>query len=72
MDDAWGPQLQHKAFFPLPHAVQQQLTQVQYNLAMGVFPEVEMCWVVIDNTLILWNYMKTDGEGARATRRELS
>jgi hypothetical protein len=46
-----------QSFVPLPQTLLQQFEFLQAKSFMGIFKEINRCWMTIDNQLFLWNYM---------------
>lgn len=40
----------------IPDEILQQLSKAEIKSNMGLFPDIERCWITIDNKLILWHY----------------
>ena len=48
--------LNHERSVPLPPYIAQQLKTIKVSTYMGLFPEAELSWLTVDDTLYLWNY----------------
>ncbi|CDO95029.1 unnamed protein product [Kluyveromyces dobzhanskii CBS 2104] len=40
----------------IPDEILQQVSTAEIKTNMGLFPDIERCWISVDNKLILWNY----------------
>jgi len=52
----WLPRLQSVDCTPVPQAIRSLYSQVECEMFMGLFPEINRAWISIDNKLFLWNY----------------
>lgn len=43
----------------IPDEILQEASKTEIKSDMGIFPELERCWITIDNKLILWNIKDT-------------
>lgn len=60
-DTAWTPF--HKThMYPIPSQVFDHYNTGELQTLMGLFAEINHAWVVIDNSLFLWDYTNTDAE----------
>lgn len=56
---AWS----HNQSIPLPSHLQEQLSKAKMSTMMGLFPEAELAWMTVDDTIYLWTYTRsTDSE----------
>jgi hypothetical protein len=55
-------QLKYTGQTRLPLAITDQYRNIQVNMSMGIFPEINRAWVAIDNRLFLWNYNSLEGQ----------
>jgi nuclear pore complex protein Nup155 len=53
--EAWQP-FQKLRTYTLPETVLEQANQIQMNMKMGLFAEINHAYVVVDNQLYLWDY----------------
>lgn len=53
---AWN----HLQSIPLPAFLQQELSKAKLSTMMGLFPEAEMAWMTIDDSIYLWTYASGD------------
>ncbi|OLN97413.1 Nucleoporin NUP170 [Colletotrichum chlorophyti] len=61
LDAAWAPF--HKTqMYPIPNQVFSHYNTGQLQTLMGLFAEINHAWVVIDNSLFLWDYTHPDPE----------
>ncbi|KAI8273865.1 Nucleoporin NUP170 [Colletotrichum sp. SAR11_240] len=61
LDSAWAPF--HKTqMYPIPNQVFSHYNTGQLQTLMGLFAEINHAWVVIDNSLFLWDYTHPDPE----------
>ncbi|KAJ6231147.1 nuclear pore complex protein nup155 [Anaeramoeba flamelloides] len=47
-----------KRTVPLPKPFIDELSNPNINYQMGLFTELEHCWIIIEKTLLLWDYVK--------------
>ncbi|OAA58342.1 non-repetitive nucleoporin [Cordyceps fumosorosea ARSEF 2679] len=60
-DTAWSPF--HKIqMYPIPNQVFDHYNTGELQTLMGLFAEINHAWVVIDNSLFLWDYTTPDAE----------
>lgn len=60
-DNAWAPF--HKTqMYPIPNQVFDHYNTGELQTLMGLFAEINHAWVVIDNSLFLWDYTHPDPE----------
>ncbi|KAJ4153524.1 hypothetical protein LMH87_010008 [Akanthomyces muscarius] len=60
-DTAWSPF--HKIhMYPIPNQVFDHYNTGELQTLMGLFAEINHAWVVIDNSLFLWDYTNNDAE----------
>ncbi|TQV92785.1 non-repetitive nucleoporin [Cordyceps javanica] len=60
-DTAWSPF--HKIqMYPIPNQVFDHYNTGELQTLMGLFAEINHAWVVIDNSLFLWDYTNPDAE----------
>lgn len=60
-DSAWAPF--HKTqMYPIPNQVFDHYNAGELQTLMGLFAEINHAWVVIDNSLFLWDYTHPDPE----------
>ncbi|KAK8144566.1 hypothetical protein G3M48_005621 [Beauveria asiatica] len=60
-DTAWSPF--HKTqMYPIPNQVFDHYNTGELQTLMGLFAEINHAWVVIDNSLFLWDYTNPDAE----------
>lgn len=60
-DPAWAPF--HKPIvYPIPDQILAQLTQGELHIKMGLFTEISLAFVHIDNALYLWDYTSPEPE----------
>ena len=45
---------------PLPRAIASQRNKVEVFEYMGLFPEINRAWIIVDQKLFLWNYSRPD------------
>ncbi|UKZ56842.1 hypothetical protein TrVGV298_010686 [Trichoderma virens] len=60
-DSAWAP-FQKTNMYPIPNQVFDHYNSGQLQTLMGLFAEINHAWVVIDNSLFLWDYTHSDPE----------
>ncbi|KOS20452.1 putative nucleoporin [Escovopsis weberi] len=60
-DSAWAP-FQKTNMYPIPNSVFDHYNTGQLQTLMGLFAELNHAWVVIDNSLFLWDYTHPDPE----------
>ncbi|KAL7961296.1 Non-repetitive/WGA-negative nucleoporin C-terminal domain-containing protein [Trichoderma compactum] len=60
-DSAWSP-FQKTNMYPIPNQVFDHYNSGQLQTLMGLFAEINHAWVVIDNSLFLWDYTHSDPE----------
>ncbi|PTB41657.1 uncharacterized protein TrAFT101_009736 [Trichoderma asperellum] len=60
-DSAWAP-FQKTNMYPIPNQVFDHYNAGQLQTLMGLFAEINHAWVVIDNSLFLWDYTHSDPE----------
>ncbi|KAM0247373.1 hypothetical protein ACHAQJ_009859 [Trichoderma viride] len=60
-DSAWAP-FQKTNMYPIPNQVFDHYNTGQLQTLMGLFAEINHAWVVIDNSLFLWDYTHSDPE----------
>lgn len=61
MDPAWAP-FHKPAIYPMPDQVFQHFQNGQIHTRMGLFPEIHLAYVHIDNALYLWDYTSPEPE----------
>jgi nuclear pore complex protein Nup155 len=60
-DSAWAPF--HKTqMYPIPNQVFDHYNAGELQTLMGLFAEINHAWVVIDNSLFLWDYTRPEAE----------
>jgi nuclear pore complex protein Nup155 len=60
-DSAWAPF--HKTqMYPIPNQVFDHYNAGELQTLMGLFAEINHAWVVIDNSLFLWDYTQPESE----------
>ncbi|KFA49840.1 hypothetical protein S40293_01252 [Stachybotrys chartarum IBT 40293] len=60
-DTAWAPF--HKTqMYPIPNQVFDHYNAGELQTLMGLFAEINHAWVVIDNSLFLWDYTRPESE----------
>jgi hypothetical protein len=52
---AWN----HVQSIPLPPYLQEQLSKAKMSTMMGLFPEAELAWMTIDDSIYLWTYTRS-------------
>lgn len=40
----------------IPDEILQQVSTAEIKINMGLFPDIERCWITVDSKLILWHY----------------
>ncbi|KAF3767257.1 nucleoporin-domain-containing protein [Cryphonectria parasitica EP155] len=61
VDPAWAP-FHKPAIYPMPDEVFHRFQGGQIHTKMGLFPEVHLAYVHIDNALYLWDYTSPEPE----------
>jgi len=56
----WEPALAAVDCRPIPRAIRGLYSQIECEMFMGLFPEINRAWITIDNRLFLWNYYNGD------------
>ena len=58
-DSAWAPF--HKTqMYPIPNEILDNYNRGELQTLMGLFAEINHAWVVIDNSLYIWDYTRSD------------
>ncbi|KAK5991337.1 Nuclear pore protein [Cladobotryum mycophilum] len=60
-ESAWAP-FQKTNMYPIPNQVFDHYNTGQLQTLMGLFAELNHAWVVIDNSIFLWDYTHPDPE----------
>ncbi|KAI9152112.1 Nucleoporin NUP170 [Paramyrothecium foliicola] len=61
VDSAWAP-FQKTQMYPIPNQVFDHYNAGELQTLMGLFAEINHAWVVIDNSLFLWDYTRPEAE----------
>lgn len=56
----WLPAVEAVDCCPIPRAIRTLYSQIECEMFMGIFHEINRAWITIDNKLFLWNYYKED------------
>ncbi|GBG24052.1 Cys-Gly metallodipeptidase dug1 [Hondaea fermentalgiana] len=56
----WLPSVEAVDCCPIPRAIRTLYSQIECEMFMGLFHEINRAWITIDNRLFLWNYYKED------------
>jgi nuclear pore complex protein Nup155 len=51
--------MRHERSVPLPSYLAQQLKATKVSTYMGLFPEADLAWMTVDDSLYLWSYTGT-------------
>lgn len=51
--------MRHERSVPLPSYLAQQLKTTKVSTYMGLFPEADLAWMTVDDSLYLWSYTRT-------------
>lgn len=51
--------MRHDRSVPLPSYLAQQLKTTKVSTYMGLFPEADLAWMTVDDSLYLWSYTRT-------------
>ena len=62
-DGTWA----HSQSIPLPQFLQDQLSKVKLSTLMGLFPQANMAWMTVDDTIYLWSYDSLASASASAS-----
>jgi nuclear pore complex protein Nup155 len=54
-DGKWS----HAQSIPLPPYLQEQLSKAKMSTMMGLFPQAELAWLTIDDSIYLWTYTRS-------------
>lgn len=65
-DGQWS----HVESIPLPQTLQDKLQTAKVSSTMGLFPEADMMWMTVDDTVYLWSYTNPGSTRSATTEAE--